>query len=88
MLWLECTTIGKDNKGQPKQNGKKCAFPFTYNGKVNHECTWDQAAPGSPWCSTRVDHKGVHVENLDEWGVCGEGCPIARQLELKFDINL
>ena len=54
-------------------------FPFIYNGKSHNECTWDQAAPESPWCSTKIDDKGVHVEGHDEWGVCGDGCPIERK---------
>ena len=54
-------------------------FPFIFNGKSHNACTWDQATPESPWCSTKVDDKGVHVENMGEWGVCGEGCQIERK---------
>ena len=77
--FLECITVGQDLAGENRRKGKTCVFPFIYNGKSHTECTWDQAAPESPWCSTKIDDKGVHVDGLDEWGVCGEGCPIERR---------
>ena len=64
---------------EEEETGKECIFPFQFNGNIHNECTWDQAAPGNPWCSTKVDENGVHIENIDEWGICGEGCPIARK---------
>ena len=48
-----------------EETGKECIFPFQFNGNVHNECTWDQAAPGNPWCSTKVDENGVHIENID-----------------------
>ena len=64
---------------EEEETGKECIFPFQFNGNIHNECTWDQAAPGNPWCSTKVDENGVHIENIGEWGICGEGCPIARK---------
>ena len=66
----------------------QCIFPFEYQGKMHHECIWDehpleddwlkyQNDPGyldGAWCSTKVDNKSVHVPS--NWGNCGPGCPI------------
>ena len=56
---------------------RKCVFPFTYDGKEYHECTWDWAFHkkrrniGRAWCGTRAD-----PDDYEGWGDCGEGCPI------------
>ena len=48
-------------------SGKKCVFPFRYNGVLNHQCTMQDH--DSYWCSTENDENGDHVEG--QWGNCG-----------------
>ena len=40
----------------------------TYNGNFGNET--------EPWCSTKVDDMGRHIENQGNWGYCGENCPL------------
>ena len=42
-------------------DGRWCHFPFTYRGKVYHNCTSD--GHRRPWCSTTKVHDG-------RWGNC------------------
>ena len=28
-----------------------------------------------PWCSTKVNDKGVHINGQGKWGYCGSECP-------------
>ena len=61
---VECFT-----KSGP-ETGKLCAFPFIYEGNTYEKCTaidHDQF-----WCSTEVDHNGVHARG--KWGNCGNEC--------------
>ena len=39
---------------------KKCAFPFRYKGVRYTKCTRKDAS--KPWCSTKTDAKGNHVQ--------------------------
>ena len=67
---------------KPKEgpgSGGLCIFPFKYHGTSQNGCIWEDAAPGKPWCSTKVDKQGNHVENEGNWGICGEECSILRK---------
>ncbi|XP_078483553.1 MAM and LDL-receptor class A domain-containing protein 1 isoform X3 [Ciona intestinalis] len=47
-------------------SGQRCAFPFTYNGKTYHTCTYDDS--DMAWCSTTAVYAGY-------WGYClGGNC--------------
>ena len=47
--------------------GKKCIFPFRYNGVLHHQCTKDDH--DKLWCSTQIDENGDYVDG--QWGNCG-----------------
>ena len=55
--------------------GKRCIFPFIFYGKYYNRCTWNDAPTGQPWCSTKVNATGFHIEDAGNWGVCGTDCP-------------
>ena len=70
-----CTVVF--GQGAPASSfDKPCIFPFTWRrtGRTYRSCVQE---PGDsfPWCSTKVDEKGVHVAGQGEWGRCGDGCP-------------
>merc|ERR1719348_2198362 len=46
--------------------GGTCVFPFTFRGVSYTGCT--TADGGQPWCSTRVDSSGRHIQG--NWGNC------------------
>merc|ERR1711872_1143992 len=59
-------------------SGKKCVFPFKYNGVVHSACTYARGF-SKPWCATRVDYWGRHMEGY--WGDCdASSCPVEQQL--------
>ena len=52
----------------PSGPGKKCIFPFSYNGVTYNSCT-----PNSKWCATKVDDDG-ELASFYHYGFCGYGC--------------
>ena len=53
--------------------GKKCVFPFVYNGNTYNGCTIDESVDDLAWCATGVDrNRKVYDE---AWGDCKSGCP-------------
>ena len=50
-------------------------FPFIFKGKEHNECIYEKGE-NTPWCSTKVDANGKHVNGQKQWGYCGEGCYI------------
>jgi len=50
-----------------------CKFPFIYQGVVHYACT---TAGGfkTPWCSTKTNAFGKHING--NWADCGVGCPV------------
>ena len=65
-----CRTVGGDSPNAP------CVFPFVFADTVHKACTRDLDPENRPWCSTRVDEYGNHVEsNPGEWGYCAPECP-------------
>ena len=68
LLDVECFT-----KSGP-ETGKPCAFPFTYYGKTYEKCP--EIDHDQLWCSTEVDHNGVHVRG--KWGNCGNECNLGK----------
>ena len=44
------------------EEGKKCAFPFMYDGKYYGEC---MVTSTKPWCATTADY-----DKDKEWGYC------------------
>jgi len=63
-------------------SGRKCIFPFTYNGVRYEGCAplyGDLVNVYSQvyWCSTKVDFNGFHIRSLNGKyvGFCDETCP-------------
>ena len=54
--------------------GKRCVFPFTYNGRQYRGCTLVGVNDGIPWCSTLTDARGIHVSGQGKWGKCSAEC--------------
>ena len=46
-------------------DGKKCVFPFKYNGKTYNKCTTVDNG-NTEWCATEVKTDG----NYKDWGNC------------------
>jgi len=67
----------KTSSGGP-QIDAACVFPFIYKGKEYKECTFEKGDE-KPWCSTKVDGDRKHVGGQQQWGYCGEQCPIRSQ---------
>ena len=70
MFFIEiCSVIEKRGK-----DFKPCTFPFTYEGVKYNNCTVVNDPDGKPWCSTKVDDDGNHVQSGGHWGHCGQDC--------------
>ena len=43
----------------------------------NENTFWDNPTfkANKPWCSTKVDESGKHVNGERMFGICGRGCP-------------
>ena len=67
----DCHTNGGADPSAP------CIFPFIYDG-MHLKCTYNGnfGNETEPWCSTKVDDMGRHIENQGNWGYCGENCPL------------
>ena len=53
----DCMTVS----GQ--SSGNECIFPFIWDGITHTSCTTHDRKPGEePWCSTKVDGNGNHVQ--------------------------
>ena len=57
-------------------SGKKCVFPFNYNGSPRNHCInegpnggWDGKRY---WCATATDENDNYIE--DQWGQCDRSC--------------
>ena len=57
--------------------GMNCIFPFKYKGVTHNACTKHgiEDTEYDPWCSTKVDNNGDHIEGGGYWGDCSEECP-------------
>ena len=74
-LWKICLIVNRHNSHVSGDcltisgavTGKKCIFPFRYNGILHHLCTKDDH--DKLWCSTLTDENGDHVDG--QWGNCG-----------------
>jgi len=57
--------------------GGQCVFPFSFNGNTYQGCTpWKYGTlKGKPWCSTRTDGQGNHLNGGGHYGFCGPSCP-------------
>eukprot|EP00091_Calanus_sinicus_P024628 TRINITY_DN894_c0_g1_i12.p2 TRINITY_DN894_c0_g1~~TRINITY_DN894_c0_g1_i12.p2 ORF type:complete len:128 (-),score=32.93 TRINITY_DN894_c0_g1_i12:76-459(-) len=76
-LQSSCVTIGGPTPNKP------CIFPFSHNGKTYQGCTpwtYGGANQGTPWCSTKTNGQGAHVNGFGNYGFCGQDCPAATAL--------
>jgi len=60
------------------KDGKKCQFPFIYQGEKYEACPEDPEDPNETWCSTRTNRDGEHVGGGGHYGFCGDNCAIIR----------
>ena len=78
---------GDENSCQTTNEGPKkfeeCIFPFLYKGpeggiyKKYNNCVINRYGGEIRWwCSTKVDHFGIHIEGKGNWGYCADDCPI------------
>jgi hypothetical protein len=51
-----------------------CIFPFEINQISFNGCTTMFDAESKPWCATKVDAEGTHIEGYR--GHCHETCPL------------
>ena len=58
------------------KDGKKCQFPFIYQGEKYEACPEDPEDSNETWCSTRTNRDGEHVGGGGHYGFCGDNCPI------------
>ena len=63
--------MGQTDKCQTEE-GKKCVFPFVYNGHTYNSCTCDDSDSGLAWCATAVN-RNRNVQH-GSWGDCKPGC--------------
>ena len=61
-----CTTNGGPSPNVP------CIFPFIIDGITYNQCPLDS---DGYWCSTKVDHSGIHIAEQGNWGTCDQECP-------------
>ena len=70
-----------------------CVFPFRFGRKgiIFHGCTTKGNSPRDkkPWCSTKVDFRGVHINGQGYWGYCSHDCPkdVTGTKEIHFRIK-
>ena len=78
-----CFTTGKEAiSNTEKPIGKKCVFPFNYNGSPRHHCIKEDSPDHKHyWCATAVDENGDfkgtpgNDEHGDStWGYCAPSC--------------
>jgi len=90
--WEDCDTstcsirppIPNPNNGVCRTNsgpaaGRKCVFPFRYQGKTYRDCAeWKWRGPnnGRYWCSTKTTLFGRHIGGRGNYGFCNSNCPL------------
>lgn len=62
----------------------KCIFPFMVVGVTYNSCTSKYSPNGNPWCSTKVDEDGVHINEAGNWGYCSPECPIEGKSKMSW----
>ena len=67
-------STGQKNNCQTVE-GKKCVFPFVYNGNTYNGCTIDESFNGLALCATSVDRNRKVYHAYEAWGDCKPGCP-------------
>ena len=50
--------------------GKNCVFPFRIGNRIFEGCTRFKFPSEPPWCSTKIDPTGEHIDNAGHWGYC------------------
>eukprot|EP00088_Acartia_fossae_P000995 TRINITY_DN10368_c0_g1_i1.p1 TRINITY_DN10368_c0_g1~~TRINITY_DN10368_c0_g1_i1.p1 ORF type:complete len:197 (-),score=10.30 TRINITY_DN10368_c0_g1_i1:366-956(-) len=63
-----------DLSGPKNGRGKKCQFPFKYDGVTYYNCAkwnWKTEHYGKHWCSTKTDRDGNHINGEGNLGFCG-----------------
>ena len=67
-----CVAMDGPGKGLP------CVFPFKYDDVTYNTCTNRNKflTNNIPWCSTKVNEGGYHIQGEGNWGNCDETCPL------------
>ena len=83
MLFL-CLTLSliftvDDDDDCSTTNGKKCILKFLERNvkgqyRIHDGCVVDEDKPSRFWCSTKVDHFGIHIRG--NYGWCQDECRI------------
>ena len=68
------TSGGRCFTSSGPSSNSRCVFPFIHGGVRYNGCTLASADDGRPWCSTRVDNRGNHINGGGNWGHCPFGC--------------
>ena len=65
------------------QKFEECILPFLLRSTVGgiyrkyNNCVINKSGGKIRWwCSTKVDHFGIHIEGRGNWGYCADDCPI------------
>ena len=69
-----CIAMDGPGKGLP------CVFPFKYDEVTYNTCTNRNKflTNNIPWCSTKVNEGGYHIQGEGNWGNCDETCPLPK----------
>ena len=68
---MDCISGNCKTNGGPSPN-VPCIFPFIIDGTTYTQCPLDS---DGYWCSTKVDHSGIHIAEQGNWGTCDQNCP-------------
>uniref|UniRef100_A0A8C6YCL6 Fibronectin type-II domain-containing protein n=1 Tax=Naja naja TaxID=35670 RepID=A0A8C6YCL6_NAJNA len=79
--WRACATEGKRNNSNSK--GKRCVFPFIYNGTKFNSCTNQNSEDGRFWCS--VTH---NYDKSQQWSYCADTSKINQKLLYESEIRI
>lgn len=73
----KCTTRQTCDSTDCGKVDMPCIFPFTYKGKKQHECVFEDGEKDpknryGPWCATKLDTTGKMIDG--HWGYCKFDC--------------
>ena len=91
-LFLAIEPCQTTNEGP--QKFEECIFPFLHRSYIGgyyrryEKCAIDKSdGKVKWWCSTKVDHFGIHIEGRGNWGYCADDCPIQNNTIMRKSEN-